>query len=245
MFTFYEVGGKVRDELLGKQSKDIDYTVVLDDELLKIGWTVGEVFDMLQEHLIGNGYQVFLSTKECLTIRAKFPVGHVNEGTVADFVLARKDIGYMDGTRTPIVAPGTLHDDLQRRDFTVNAIAKASDGRIIDPFNGRADLKSRLLRTPIDCKITFNDDPLRILRGIRFSITKGLMLTNQIRRVMETFDYEKKMKVVSEERIREELYKCFKYDSLYTMDVLANQYPAIGRYIFRNTKLWLKPTNEL
>lgn len=243
MFTFYEVGGKVRDELLGLQSKDIDYVAVLDEQLLKTGWNMSFIFSALEEYLIGNGYKIFLSTPDCVTIRAKFPEGHANEGTVADFVLARREVGYVNGTRTPIVEPGTLYDDLMRRDFTVNAIAKTSDGVLIDPFNGKRDLKERLLRTPIDAHLTFNDDPLRLLRAIRFHITKGLKMTKNIQSIIDTFDYDRKMHVVSEERIREELFKCFKYDSYYTLQVF-NRYPDLSRYVFRNTKLWLKPTNE-
>ncbi|TDI23055.1 CCA tRNA nucleotidyltransferase, partial [Acinetobacter baumannii] len=70
---------------------------------------------------------------------------------VADFVMARKEIGYVEGTRTPIVKPGTLYDDLERRDFTLNAMARDSDGTIIDYFNGLDDLKKGYLRTPLPC----------------------------------------------------------------------------------------------
>lgn len=243
MFKFYEVGGKVRDELLGLESKDIDYTVVLDEQLLKTGWTMSFIFATLEEYLIGNGYQVFLSTPDCLTIRAKFPKGHANEGTVADFVLARKEMGYIEGTRIPIVVPGSLYDDLERRDFTINAIAKATDGSLIDPFNGQQDIKDRILRTPVDPRITFNDDPLRLIRAIRFAITKQFTMDPDIVNIIRTFDYKRLMPVVSEERIREELLKCFKKDSLVTMGLLC-EYPKLAVYIFDYTKLWLKPTLE-
>jgi poly(A) polymerase len=243
MFTFYEVGGKVRDELMGLQSKDIDYTVVLDGSIRILGYSIGSAFEDLQEYLIGNGYQVFLSTPECLTIRAKFPNGHPNEGTVADFVLARKELGYMEGTRKPIVVPGSLYDDLERRDFTVNAIAKDTNGVLLDPFNGQQDIKNKILRTPVDPKITFADDPLRLLRAIRFSITKHFTIDSDILHIIRTFNYKELMPVVSEERIREELFKCFKHDSLTTMGFLCDN-PKLAVYIFDNTNLWLKPTNE-
>jgi len=239
MFTFYEVGGKVRDELLGLESKDIDYVAVPDDDILKIADTADYMFTILEQYLSSKGFDIFLSTRECFTIRAKVP----GENIVADFVMARKEVGYVQGTRTPIVEPGTLYDDLMRRDFTVNAIAKAHDGTLIDPFGGQRDLRAGLLRTPMDPKLTFNDDPLRLLRAIRFSITKNFHMHPDVWKAVRYFDYTNLMPVVSEERIREELYKCFKHDTLRTMGMLCD-HPKLATYIFDNTKLWLKPTNE-
>jgi tRNA nucleotidyltransferase/poly(A) polymerase len=157
--------------------------------------------------------------------------------------MARKEIGYVEGTRTPIVVPGTLKDDLERRDFTVNAMAKGEDGVIIDLFNGMKDLEKMVLSTPLPTKQTFDDDPLRVLRAIRFAITKGFSLKH-LDYYINNYDYENKMKVVSSERIREELYKCFKHDTMDTLDTL-NDYPTLKRYIFENKLMWLKPTMEL
>jgi tRNA nucleotidyltransferase/poly(A) polymerase len=98
MFTFYEVGGKVRDELLGLKSKDIDYVAVADKELLDQTLDPGEIFYVLNDYLEKQGYQIFLVTEDCFTIRAKFPIGHLHEGIVADFVLARKELGYSPGS---------------------------------------------------------------------------------------------------------------------------------------------------
>lgn len=243
MFTFYEVGGKVRDELLGLESKDVDYVAVPNEELLKQYDTAEEMFKVLESHLRVEQYEIFLITADCFTIRAKFPIGHRYFG-VADFVMARKEIGYIPGTRTPIVKPGTLYDDLERRDFTLNALAKDSDGKIIDYFNGQEDLKRGVLRTPLEVNITFNDDPLRILRAIRFCITKGLWLNEEMDKAIRDYDYDERMGVVSAERIREELYKCFKYDTLKTLRGL-DDYPRLRNYIFGKTNLWLKPTFEL
>lgn len=243
MFKFYEVGGKVRDELMGLKSKDIDYVVVPDEQIILQTKNAEDIFSFLFNHLKNRGFEIFLSTKDCFTIRAKFPINHKHAGIVADFVMARKEVGYVEGTRKPIVEPGTLMDDLSRRDFTVNAIAKDTDGNLIDPFNGQHDIKLKLLRTPLETKITFNDDPLRILRAIRFYITKGFSFSEEIKEEILSFDYRNKMKVVSEERIREELYKCFKHDTLKTMGTLCDA-TKLARYIFDDTKLWLKPTNE-
>lgn len=240
MFTFYEVGGKVRDEILGLKSNDIDYVAVatkIEDK------TAEQIFESLVLFLKEQNYQIFLVTPDMYTIRAKFPIGHKHEGTTADFVMARKEIGYIPGTRKPILVPGTLEDDLQRRDFTINAIAKSEDGVYIDPHGGSFDISMRILRTPKDAVITFNDDPLRLLRAIRFMITKKFRLNNDIQEILESFDYENKFNIISEERIREELYKCFNFDTLKTIQTL-NYFRNLRDYIFNNTKLWLKPTNE-
>ena len=158
--------------------------------------------------------------------------------------MARKEVGYIPGTRTPIVEPGTLYDDLSRRDFTVNALAKDPDtGEIIDYFNGVEDLKNKVLRTPLKPSVTFDDDPLRILRGIRFEITKGLKMPSKLRGLIQNYAYTKKMSVVSEERIREELIKCFRHDTSKTIKILQ-EFTNLSDYIWANTRLWLKPTNE-
>jgi tRNA nucleotidyltransferase/poly(A) polymerase len=243
MFTFYEVGGKVRDEILGLESKDVDYVAVPNEVLLGQYTEAPQMFKVLSDYLISERFEIFLETANCYTIRAKFPSGHKYKG-VADFVMARKEIGYVEGTRTPIVVPGTLYDDLERRDFTLNALAKGDDGRIIDYFNGMEDLKRGRLKTPLETTVTFNDDPLRILRAIRFCITKGFWIGPSMDGIIQDFDYETKMGVVSNERIREELYKCFKFDTIKTLRTL-NDYPSLRNYVFRDNKLWLKPTFEL
>lgn len=242
MFRFYEVGGKVRDEILGVKSNDIDYTVVPDEHLIYSGLDIGVIFNKLVDELKLRGFEIFLVTPDCFTIRARWPIGSTYSG-VADFVLARKEIGYKEGTRSPIVVPGSLLDDLQRRDFTCNAVAKDSNGNYIDPFNGIKDIQARILRTPIKGQVTFEDDPLRILRALRFSVTKGFRITNKLQTIIKNFDYTNKFGVVSEERIREELFKMLKHDTKESLNMLG-YYHELSDYIFNNTKLWFKPTNE-
>jgi tRNA nucleotidyltransferase/poly(A) polymerase len=241
LFKFYEVGGKIRDEILGLQSKDVDYVAVPSDTLLEKYKSAHEMYVVLETFLLNEKFEIFLSTPDCFTIRAKFPKDHKYQG-VADFVMARKEIGYVEGTRTPIIVPGTLKDDLERRDFTVNAMAKGEDGKIIDLFDGMNDLKRMVLITPLPPEQTFNDDPLRVLRAVRFAITKGFSL-KFLDYYINNYDYENKMGVVSSERIREELFKCFKHDTMGTLDML-NDYPTLKRYIFENKLMWLKPTME-
>lgn len=242
LFHLYEVGGHVRDGILGLKSKDVDYVAVPSDELLEKFTEASDMFQVLDEYLTNENFEIFLKTPDCFTIRAKFPESHKYEG-VADFVMARKEIGYIPNTRTPIVKPGTLYDDLERRDCCLNALAKDYDGTIIDYFDGLADLKNGILRTPLDPKITINDDPLRICRYIRFSITKGFTISNDLKFEMINYDYENKMHVVSEERIMEELKKCFKHNTLKTL-IILNEFPGLRNYIFTKTNLWLKPTSE-
>jgi tRNA nucleotidyltransferase/poly(A) polymerase len=157
--------------------------------------------------------------------------------------MARKEVGYIPNTRQPMIVPGTVTDDLIRRDFTLNALAKDEDGNIIDMFDGMWALENKILMTPQDAIKTFDDDALRIIRGVRFSITKGFSMHSDIINAIEHYDYESKMKVVSTERIREELLKCFKFDTLKTLSEL-NHFPKLRDYVFRNNLLWLKPTTE-
>lgn len=246
MFKFYEVGGKVRDEILGLQSKDVDYVAVPDEKLLLTHYSAPDMFAVLENYLKEEGFEIFLVTGDCFTIRAKFPKNHKYEG-VADFVMARKEIGYFKGTRQPIVLPGTLYDDLERRDFTLNALAKDEDGKIIDYFNGLKALERGVLITPLLAEQTMLDDPLRLLRAFRFSITKGftistpIMLTCSMDSVIEKLE-----QVVSQERIRDEVFKMMKHDTLKTLELfekIRTLNPKLLEIMF-GRGMWLKPTTE-
>lgn len=241
MPKIYKCGGWVRDKLIGVESKDIDFTFVLDD----LNMSVEDGFFSMESWLAQNGFQIFLSTPECFTIRAKFPKGHQDQGLVADFVMARKEIGYMEGTRRPILVLGTLEDDLIRRDFTLNAMAIDDQGNLIDLFEGRKDLINGILRTPIPPQQTMMDDPLRILRAWRFSITKGFRIDDSIlEAIKQPGILEKLEKTVSGERIREELFKMFKFDtvgSLFLLSEMEILIPGITKMIFKNG-LHLEPS---
>lgn len=243
MTNIFEVGGKVRDDLLGIDSNDIDFTFVCgNSQTVEEGW--GEMVTWLTE----NKFEIFLKTPDCFTIRAKFPIGHKHEGLVADFVMARKEVGYIEGTRKPILEIGTLEDDLERRDFTINAIARDIDGNLIDPFNGQSDLWDRVLKTPLDPTITMMDDPLRVLRAIRFSITKNMVIDDKIWEAMsQPKILEKLEKTVSQERIRAEVTKMMKFDTVETMNILVTIDKEFINGILDITfkdNMWLKPTTE-
>jgi tRNA nucleotidyltransferase/poly(A) polymerase len=166
---------------------------------------------------------------------------------VADFVMARKEVGYVEGTRRPILELGTLEDDLLRRDFTLNAMAEDIDGNLIDIFGGIDDLKIGLLRTPLPAKQTMMDDPLRILRALRFTITKDFVMSDDIWEAMKQPNILKKLEqTVSGERIREELMKMMKYDTPKSLRLLMDVdeiIPGFLNLIFKDG-MWLKPTNE-
>ena len=162
-------------------------------------------------HLKSTGFKIFLETKDCFTVRAKFPKGHQHEGLVADFVMARKEVGVIPGTRKPVLRLGTLEDDLTRRDFTLNALAKDLDGNIIDLFDGQLHLILNLLVTPLDPVTTFLDDPLRMIRALRFHITRGFQIHETVWEAIFTPGLIDKLEeVVSQERIQGEVMKMMK-----------------------------------
>ena len=187
----YVVGGYVRDLFLERPSNDIDVVVV------------------------GSGISMAEGLKQRLGKRAKLSVFR-NFGTAqvkykdleVEFVGARKE-SYSHDSRKPVVEDGTLEDDQNRRDFTINALAvclnEARFGELVDPFDGLADLEDGIIRTPLDPDVTFSDDPLRMLRCIRFATQLNFFIED------ETFDAltrnAARIGIISGERIEEELNK--------------------------------------
>ena len=241
MPKIFEVGGCVRDELLNVKTDDIDFTFVLDD----LSGTVESGWDSMVSHLDSEGFKIFLKTEDCFTVRAMFPRGHQHEGLVADFVMARKEVGVIEGTRKPILELGTLEDDLTRRDFTVNSLAKSLDGEVIDLFDGVKDLKRGVLRTPLDPVITLLDDPLRLLRALRFSITKNFKIDDDLWSAMFTPGLLDKLEaVVSTERIQNEVKKMMKHntvESLRLFNRIDQNEPRLLEIMFGG-EMWLTPT---
>lgn len=210
---FFEVGGCVRDEIMGIRSKDIDFAVEADS------------FDAMRAHLESEGFTIFVETPEFLTIRAHFPSGHLEHGrTTADFVLCRKERGSLNGRHPEHVEHGTILDDLARRDFTVNAIARrlsdeVDNGEILDPHNGRADIATRTLRFVGDPFERIDEDALRVLRAVRFHVTKGFEFAAETAAALTAFEHAK-LAAVSTERVKDELEKCFRTDTILTMRTL-------------------------
>lgn len=232
----YQVGGSVRDELLGIKSKDIDYAVEAPS------------FEVMKEYLTEKGYKIFLETPEYLTIRAKFPDGHpfikLSGGVnVVDFTLCRTESGYSDSRHPDEVKVSNLMGDLSRRDFTVNAIAKDIDGSFIDPFNGQKDLENGILKCVGNAHDRLEEDALRALRAIRFTITKGFEMDDELRSALQSKWLPPLLEKISIERVRQELYKAFAADTLRTMKILHEFSDEFRAAVFRD-ELWLQPTSK-
>jgi tRNA nucleotidyltransferase (CCA-adding enzyme) len=238
MFQFAEVGGAVRDKFLGVDSKDVDFVAVP-----KMSWdSADSAFNGLVNHLKWCGFKVFLETPEFFTVRAQVPNGHPlkQRTTVADFVLARKDGPSSDGRRPDFVLPGTLMDDLQRRDFTVNAMA-ILDGELVDPFGGREDLENNLLRFVGNPTDRIAEDGLRVMRALRFMVVKGFDMDMDTWDAINSDFAAEMLTKVSVERIREELEKMFFANTLWSLNVLNDLNPEVKNAIFRDG-LRLMPT---
>lgn len=225
MIEFYEVGGCIRDQLLGLESKDVDFVVV----------TPGG-YETMKAHLSLEGFKIYLEKPEFVTIRASVPEGHPLRSRTkdADFVLARKDGPTKDGRRPEFVEPGTLLDDLARRDFTVNAMAKSIDGTIIDPHGGREDLKMRVLRFVGDPMARIKEDGLRVMRAYRFSLTKQMRIASETIEALRSYEAGDMLKCVSVERISEELEKMFSANTRGTIQLLADLPYLHQEAIFRD-----------
>lgn len=242
MFTFAEVGGAVRDKFLGVDSKDVDFVAVPTS--LSAFSTADEAFAALVADLKCQGFQVFLETPQFFTVRAQVPVHAFNlrqRTNVADFVLARKDGPSSDGRRPDFVLPGSLFDDLQRRDFTVNAMAILPNGELVDPFGGRGDLEQNLLRFVGDPMERIAEDGLRVLRALRFSVVKNFDIDAKTWAAVNSTFAATMLQKVSVERVREELEKMLMADTLLTMKLLNEVSDELQRAIFRDG-LRLMPT---
>lgn len=216
---YYKVGGCVRDQIMGIPSKDIDYSVEAPS------------YEAMRDDIIAKGGKIYLETPQYTTIRAKFL------GDDADFVLCRKDGQYKDGRRPESVSIGTLYDDLARRDFTMNAIAIDENGEMIDPFNGVEDIQVGIIRC-VGSVDRLYEDSLRMIRAIRFCITKNMAMDIDIMDILETKYHL--LENLPVERIRDELYKMFDCNTIETMNIL-NTYSGIRDQIFKRN-IQLVPT---
>jgi len=207
----YVIGGFVRDLLLERDfKKDIDVVAV------------------------GSGIELALKVSELLPKKPKVQVFKTYgtamlrfEDTEIEFVGARKE-SYHFESRNPVVENGTLEDDQNRRDFTINALAlslnKDNFGELSDPFNGLDDLKNKIIKTPLDPDITFSDDPLRMLRGIRFATQLGFEIEEAS--FQSITKNAERIKIISGERIVDELNK-----------ILSTDKPSVGFLLLYKTGL--------
>lgn len=187
----YVVGGYVRDLLLGRPHPDMDFTVIGPGGGIRLAREVARALGASPVRV----YREFGTAMVCY-----------NELRL-EFVGARRE-SYRRSSRKPIVEEGSLEDDLRRRDFTINALAVrlgASGGELIDRFGGLEDLRRRRIRTPVEPHLTFNDDPLRMLRAIRFAAQLGFELDPELPPAIRAL--KERISIVSVERITEELQK--------------------------------------
>ncbi|MDB9994103.1 CCA tRNA nucleotidyltransferase [Flavobacteriaceae bacterium] len=207
----YVIGGYVRDHIMERgNAKDIDIVAI------------GSGIDLAQK------VSSLLATKPTVSVFKNYGTAMLKANQVElEFVGARKE-SYKEDSRNPAVEEGTLEDDQNRRDFTINAMAISlndnSYGELLDPFNGIEDLKNKIIRTPLDPDITFSDDPLRMLRAIRFA--------TQLQFKIEEKSFEsilknaERIKIISTERVVDELHK-----------IVASPKPSIGFAILNKVDL--------
>lgn len=209
-FPAYVVGGYVRDRLLGRPSKDMDIVCV------------------------GSGIKLARKVASSLwpiprvTVYKRFGTAMLKHRDLeVEFVGARKE-SYRRDSRKPMVETGSLEDDQHRRDFTINALAVSLNdedfGMIIDPFNGLEDLESKIIKTPLEPGKTFSDDPLRMMRAIRFATQLGFEIDQETLNAISK--YRNRIRIVSMERITIELNK-----------IILSPKPSIGFKLLFNTGL--------
>lgn len=200
----YVIGGYVRDIFLERPSKDIDIVVLGNG--IEFAELAGKVLKT-KVAVFKNFGTAMLKTKD-LEI---------------EFVGARKE-SYRSDSRKPIVENGTIKDDQLRRDFTINALAislnKENYGQLVDPFGGTTDLENKLIKTPLDPEITFSDDPLRMMRAIRFATQLGFSIDESAINAIKK--QKERISIVSKERVTDELNK-----------IILSKIPSIGfKYLF-------------
>lgn len=212
----FAVGGFVRDKILNRDCKDIDIVCV------------GSGIDLAKK--VADNYRLQKPNDEYphVSYFKNFGTAQIRLHDIElEFVGARKE-SYRRESRKPIVENGTLEDDQNRRDFTINALAiylsKERFGEIIDSFNGLEDLKNGIIRTPLEPEITFDDDPLRMLRAVRFASQLNFRIEDKTYQAIEPL--AARLKIISQERITDELNK-----------IILSKKPSVGFKLLFNTKL--------
>ena len=210
----YLIGGFVRDKIIERNTKDADIVCIGDG--IALAHKVAERFNP-KPHVAY--FKNFGTAQIRLNVSPKTKNGEIKEEFFEiEFVGARKE-SYRAESRNPDVEPGTLEDDQNRRDFTINALAislnKENYGELIDPFDGLRDIAHRIIQTPLKPEETFSDDPLRMMRAIRFATQLGFTIADEtFEAIIKNAD---RIRIVSQERITDELNK-----------IMLSKKPSIG-----------------
>ena len=208
-FKVFAVGGFVRDLILNRKVDDIDILVVGDG--IKYASALSEKFGIKEIVLFKN-----------------FGTAHFKYDNIEFEIVGARKESYNRNTRKPNVAEGTFEDDIKRRDFTINTLAvsinKSDYGSLVDKFNGLDDIKKKIIRTPLDPSITFDDDPLRILRAYRFASQLNFKVDDKINIAAESL--RDRLTIVSQERITDEFLK-----------ILQSLKPSVGLKLMYKSKV--------
>ena len=236
----YLVGGSVRDKIYNKPVKDYDFAVEADS------------YDDMLMYLKSQGAKIWQERPEFLSIRCQFPLVGVDwppvEGNAAitwvpaDFTMCREEEDYFDKRHPLTVQKTSISVDLSRRDFTINAMAIDAEGVFHDPFNGHADLIAGTIRCVGDPYSRFNEDPLRIVRALRFAVTLGFTIDGATSKAMRL-----NMHLVDSlpvERIRDEFNKMFKVNWRNSMEMLLNYSSLCTLLQSKYPNLWFEPTTK-
>lgn len=219
----FEVGGSIRNELLGTPPHDRDFTILAPD------------FQAMRQQLLSMGCVFYQERPQFVAIRANHPT----LGAV-DFTLARKESFYADGRHPENVSPAaTIEEDLARRDFSMNAIAReVGTTTLIDPFNGQDAIRRKVIESVGNAEDRLHEDYLRCWRCIRFSILLGFTIESKLNHCLKNIKPEQ-FEGVSSERIQVEMEKMFMFDTYKSFYLLA-QYPFLFQTAI-NRGIKLKP----
>lgn len=223
----FEVGGSIRNELLGKSAKDRDFAVIAPD------------YETMRQYLLDRGAAIYQERPQFVSIRAKLePLGAV------DFTLARKESFYTDARHPDSVSPAkTIEEDLARRDFTMNAIAReAGTNVLIDPFEGQISIKFKVIKSVGKAVDRFTEDRLRIFRAIRFACQLGFDISDEIHDAIDNFHTIAAFAPVTKEMMQIELHKAFSADWRRAL-ILLDMHHFLWD-IVKHKEIWLKPTLE-
>lgn len=219
-FKIFVVGGSVRDELIGREASDIDYAIE------------APTFNEMKSFILDHSKQIFLERPEYGIIRYLS-----TEGVPEDMSLCAK----VRDSSGRILEVGSIEEDLKTRDFTMNALARAKIGnQLIDPFDGKVDIKNKIIRCVTNPRDTFQNDPARILRAIRFKVQFDFSYDEELSEYMHGVHDFALLKQVDLERLRQEMDKCLKVSTLKTLEELSKLNRHCRTILFQHHGIELK-----